>query len=72
MTSVLLPAIISGKQLGKKPKQIYKPDTDEPNEPLPPPLGKAKPSHLRWIDDLRFDEVSDDPEPEYVDTDCDS
>jgi hypothetical protein len=52
-----------------KPEPVYEPDPDGPQEPLPPPPGMAKHSELRWIDDLRFEEVSEDIEPEYIDID---
>ena len=52
-----------------KPDPVYEPEPDAPQEPLPPPPGKPKQIKLRWIDDLRFEEVSDDPEPEYIDID---
>jgi len=41
-----------------KPNPVYEPEPDAPRH-----------VKLRWIDDLRFEVVSDDPEPEYIDTD---
>jgi hypothetical protein len=52
-----------------KPDPIYEPDPDAPQEALPPPPGMPKRVKLRWIDDLRFEEVTENPEPEYIDTD---
>jgi len=52
-----------------KPNPVYEPEPDAPQELLAPPPGTPRHVKLRWIDDLRFEVVSDDPEPEYIDTD---
>jgi len=50
-----------------KPDPVYEPDLDAPLDPIPPPPGTPKHIKLRWIDNLRFEVVHDDPEPEYID-----
>lgn len=51
----------------KNPETVYEPDQDAPCDSLPPLRYKPKQIRLCWFDNISFEIISDDPEPDYSD-----